>query len=263
MINLYKHEKVKKFIEKTENPSYEDTHMDLNSRTLIVGGSGTGKTNALVNYIMLSPNTFQHIIICNRSVEEPLYQCLKDQLDKKGKITFFTVATLPELNALAETRESKSDQYLVVFDDLIADLDDRKYQKKLINYFTIGRKVGLTMIFLSQSYYKVPKTIRLQLNYLMLLRLSSNADLKAILSDFALGVSKDQLVEMYRAATDSAMNCLKIDINTTEPSMKFGRNFTDQFFIENVINNDGSDEAIITPGAWFRRKPENKRKRQN
>ena len=62
MLNFYHTKQVKKYLPKTENPSFENTKIALNSRILIIGSSGAGKTNALLNYIMESPNTFSHII---------------------------------------------------------------------------------------------------------------------------------------------------------------------------------------------------------
>ena len=54
------------------------------------------------------------------------------------------------------SRESDS-QKIVTFHDFICD----KNQKPLIDYFIQGRHNNCSVIYLSQSFYKTPKDIRL------------------------------------------------------------------------------------------------------
>lgn len=250
--NLYTHPSIQKFIHKVQNPSFDDTQIDVNSRVLIVGGSGAGKTHKLTEYLLASKNTFHHVVLCNRGVEEPLYSLWKEKLEKKGQISFFTLDTLPDANVLSNAREDKDDQYLVVLDDIITDLGNKKLRSKIETYFTVGRKMGLTVVFLSQSYFQIPKTCRVNMTYLMLLKLSCDRDLKMVLADFGLGVTKDQLIDMYQIATEEKMDCLKIDIECTDPSKKFSRNFKDFFEIEgDVTLPDGTTGSVVTPGKWY------------
>lgn len=249
--NLYTHPAVQKFIKKVNNPSFERTRIALNSRTLIVGGSGAGKTHLLTHYLLESPDTFQHVVLCNRGIEEPLYAVFKDRLEKKGQMSTFTLDSLPDANVLSAAREDKDDQYLVILDDIITDLDNKKLRAKINTYFTVGRKLGLTVIFLSQSYYQIPKTCRVNMTYLMLLKLSSDRDLKMILSDFTLGVDKDQLIDMYQMATEHKMNCLKIDVECTEPAEKFSRNFLDFFDVREGEDANGTMTTVVRPGKWY------------
>lgn len=246
MENLYESPSVKKFIKTPDNPSYKNTKIPLNSRALLCGGSGSGKTNALLNYILLSQDTFDHILICKSEMDEPMYEALQERLGKKGQITFCTLETLPTLVDLRKMMREK-EEYLLVFDDVIADLDRKDLIQKVTNYFIMGRKGGLTQMFLSQSYFKVPKTIRCQLTHLLLLRLSSVRDLKAVLMDYELGVTKQQLTEMYRAATCEKFNFLKISTMATNVQDKFARNFTDSFNVKE--NPDGSVD--VSPGNWY------------
>lgn len=248
MENLYKSESVKKFCKEPENPSYKNTKIPLHSRVLICGGSGSGKTNCLLNYIVKSEKTFDHILICNSNVEEPMYQALEEKLGKKGLITFFTLETLPTIQELKK-KIGEKEEYLVVFDDIIGDLDNnRRMLQKLTNYAIMGRKINLTQAWLMQSFFKTPKTIRNQFTHLMLLRLASVRDLQIILSDYVLGVEKHQLFDMYKAATSQQFNCLRIDIFATDPNEKFARNFTDPFYLDD--EPDGS--VTVTPGPWFK-----------
>jgi ABC-type oligopeptide transport system ATPase subunit len=224
MINFYENKKVKKFVKVVKNPSFDATQIELRSRLLCVGASGTGKTNFLVNYLVASPMTFGKVIIVSKLIEEPLYQFLKDEL--KGSIVFYSLDQLPSLNEYTDSQKGEEMETLIVFDDLVNDL---KKDSKVKDYFIAGRKCGLTMLFLTQSYYKVEKVIRGQLNYLIMLKVSSGKDLKMILSDYSLGITPDELVEIHTEATKEPLSFLKIDINTPNKDKKFSQGFKDFF----------------------------------
>ena len=59
---------------------YNNHLIDKNSRILMIGASGTGKSNALLNFIEKSSGEFHKIIICSFSTtDEPLYQFLQQK----------------------------------------------------------------------------------------------------------------------------------------------------------------------------------------
>lgn len=253
MQNLYDNPNVKQFVIETKNPTYPLTHLKKGKHVMCVGGTGTGKTTALANYIRLSRDEFAHIVICYRDIEEPIYQALEESLGKKGQITFFNLDTLPDSVELASKRENPDDHWLIVFDDVIADMrGNKKHAQKVANYFLAGRKMLQTCWFLSQAFHESPKIVRLQLGYLLLLRVNSNQDLRMILRNYALGVSLDQLQTVYDMATAQPMNFLKIDVGTPDMDGKFERNFTDPFYATSM-QRGGKETVVIQPGAWFRR----------
>ena len=56
----------------------------------------------------------------------------------------------------------KKRKVLIVFDDLIDDMEsNKKLSPNITELFLIGRKLSISLVFISQSYFKVPKTIRL------------------------------------------------------------------------------------------------------
>ena len=70
------------------------------------------------------------------------------------------------------------------------------------------------MVYLSQSYYGVPKLIRLQAQYVILKKLSSQKDLKLILSEYGFGYSLDEMEKIYEEATQKKENFLLLDLET-------------------------------------------------
>ena len=91
---------------------------------------------------------------------------------------------------------------------------------------------GLTMRYLSQSFFKIPKIVRLQFSHLILLKLSSNRDLNLIPSDHSLRVNRDQLAMIYKDATQSKFHFLKIAVDEPDINRKFSHNWMDFYCIE-------------------------------
>jgi len=79
-------------------------------------------------------------------------------------------------------------------------------------FYIRGRKKGVSVCYLSQSFFKIPKVIRTNCNYFVILKLSGKRDLNLILSEFELGVSKKELMDMYEYATKEKFNVLLIDV---------------------------------------------------
>jgi ABC-type lipoprotein export system ATPase subunit len=74
--NFYEAKDMKKFLDKRENPHFNEHKIKLPFRMLIVGCSGSGKTNTLLNLIYMMPDTFSQIVIVTACKDEPLYNIL-------------------------------------------------------------------------------------------------------------------------------------------------------------------------------------------
>ena len=56
----------------------------------------------------------------------------------------------------------KKCKILIVFDDMIADMiNNKKLNPTKIDMFIRGRKLNISIVFITQSYFKVPKDVRL------------------------------------------------------------------------------------------------------
>ena len=141
-MNIYETKGIKKYLTKTKNPTFDRTQIELNSRILIVCASGSGKTNALANYLIESPNTFAKIHIVYK-YSEPINDLMKEQLKKS--VEFYTSpANLPSLSDLRKDQE-KEDNVLVVIDDWV---DQAHKFTNMSDIFLRGRKF-VTIIFIS------------------------------------------------------------------------------------------------------------------
>jgi hypothetical protein len=204
IINMY--EKIpKSFLDKVDNPNFHLHNLKIPLRMCVVAPSGSGKSNFLLNLIHLfcagDKGTFSTIQIITRNKSEPLYKWLESECEQI-RITE-GLSTTPRLDDF-----DKNKNHLVIFDDLVLSKDLSMVE----NYYIRARKLNCSVIFLSQSYFKIPKIIRNNCSYMVLLKLSGNREMNIIMSEFGLGVSKEQLLKIYEYATAEKFSPLIIDM---------------------------------------------------
>ena len=181
-------------------------------------------------------DTFGHIHVVYKA-SETLYEFLEKKIKGKNIAFYTSLGKLPQPNELGK----KDQQQLIVFDDQIAESD--KANQIVKEYMLRGRKIGagVSIIYLSQSYFKIPKFIRLQATHLILFKLSSSRDMQMIMSESSLGVDKKELQAIYKDATKTKFNFLKVDLLTPEENKKFSHNFTGFYNIEGSDSDSDSD----------------------
>jgi len=205
IVNMY--ERIpKKFLDDVENNNFELHHIKIPFRMCIVAPSGSGKTNFLINLISLfgkGEGTFATIAILTRNKDEPLYKWLEDASD--GRISIKEgLHNVPPLDKM-----DKKENHLVIWDDLVLSKDLGSVEQ----YYIRARKLNCSCIFLSQSFFRIPKIIRGNCNYLVILKLANQRDCNLIMSEFGLGVSKDQLLKIYEYATKEKFQPLLVDLD--------------------------------------------------
>ena len=121
---------------------------------LIIWGSGSGKTIALLNFISNEPD-IDKIYLYAKDPYETKYQFL---INKSESVRFIEYSNDIQdvYKSIDEYNIDKERKILKVFDDMIADMVNiKKPNSVVIELFIRGRKLS------SQSYFKVPENIRL------------------------------------------------------------------------------------------------------
>ena len=225
MENYYNKKEVKKYCVKTENPNYDLHHFDTPFRSLVVAPSGSGKSNFITNLITLfckGKGTYDNIYIFCKCKDEPLYRYLADK--SKGLIEVFeNLEKLPALNDLNACKQT-----LLIFDDMVTDI---KKHPIISEWFIRGRKRGASIMFLSQSYYGTPKIIRQNVNYVVILKLGGTRNINSLLREVSIGLTKEQLLEMYNVSTKNKFDVLIINLEKSG-NERYRMNFLNYFEIE-------------------------------
>jgi hypothetical protein len=221
--NFYQRPEVQKYQKVYHNPNYDENTMPLKHplRMAVIGSSGSGKTLTLINIMHKMNNTFENIYLFTANSDEPLYDFLKENP---------MVQVFEGLNELYEIPfDELEGQTLVIFDDLVLE----KNQKGIEELFIRGRKMaggsGVSIIYLSQVYFKIPRTIRLNCTSFILKKIGSDRDIKALVQDKSLGkLTAKEVLGMYDYCISKGelKNFLYIDLNIGATNM-FRRKFSE------------------------------------
>lgn len=182
------------------------------ARILIVGASGTGKTNCLMN-IINHMNVFERFYIFARMkgndalYDDYLIPYLQSK-EKKHKTTLLVAYSnsLDDLPPVTDIDDSR--QNLMVFDDMINQ--DEKDQKKIADYFCMGRKKNCTIVYISQNYYSIPKVIRGNVNVICISQIVSKKDKRAIHNDINRGEEFEEFDRLCELAKKKERGILMI-----------------------------------------------------
>lgn len=206
---------------KKRDKTFKNHLIEPNSMILCIGGTGSGKTNALINFLKLKNEAFYEIIIFTGSTEdEPLYNFLRQKIPD---IKFYTdIEELPELKEY--DNEDKKLEKLIVFDDFI---NLKKNEMKKINeYLTSGRKFFFTCFLMAQNYVSISKTITRNVQYFIVFKLNDNTSINNIFRNHNVeGVDKDTFKQLYLYATDEKLHFFLIDLKNKEYMLR--KNFTE------------------------------------
>ena len=215
--NWYEHMPSEFLDVQSPNPNYYLHKFNIPFRAVVVAPSGSGKSNFVTNLIHLfckDSGTFSDITIVCKDKEEPLYKFLQSKSDsisvKEG------IHNLPQLD-----KYDKSVAHLVICDDLQLDKD----QSRIEQFYIRARKKNVSIMYLAQNYYQIPKVVRNNCSYLIILKVSGQREIAMIMKEQGLGLTKDQLLNMYDFATHEKFSPLIIDVEQTDKNLKFRKSF--------------------------------------
>jgi len=186
-------------------------------RAIVLGPSYSGKTNLIFHILKHSPHIYSHLHIIARNPEQSLYNYLKDKLKD-----FITIYDPNEPPPSVDDIPNNGSLQLVIIDDYS---NDKMLQKNIFtHYFTRGRHKLLSTIFLAHSYFDTYKTIRLNSEYVFILKANSKRDLQMVCKDFNIPeVNEDKMIKAYNKATASKGQALFVDSVNQELRYNFGK----------------------------------------
>ena len=72
----------------------------------------------------------------------------------------------------------KKRKILIVFDDMIADMiNNKKLNLVVTELFIRGRKLNIYIVFITQSYFKAPKDVRLNSTHFFIMKIPNKREL--------------------------------------------------------------------------------------
>ena len=185
---------------------------------MIIGGSGSGKTNTLLNLIN-EQNDIDKIYLYARDLSEPKYEYLIKKREDAG------IKHLNNPNAFIECSNTMDDVYeniddynpsrkrkiLIVFDDMIADImANRQFQAITTKLFIRCRKLNISLVFITKSYFSVPKDVRLNSSHNLIMKINNRRNLRNIAIDDSADIDYKDFMKIYIECTKESFDFLAI-----------------------------------------------------
>ena len=97
----------------------------------------------------------------------------------------------------------KDRKILTVFDDMIADImTNKKFQAIIKELFIRCRKLNISLVFTTQSYFRVPKDVRLNSTHYLLMKIHNKRELQNIAFDHSADIEYKDFLKIYRNCTN-------------------------------------------------------------
>ena len=193
-------------------------------RILIIDGSGSGKTNALLNLINNQPD-IDKIYLYAKDLYEAKYQYLINKHEKVGLDHFDDPKAFIEYSNDMQDVHKNIDDYnprkkrkvSIVFDDMIADMiNNKKLDSIVTELFIRATKLNISIAFIMQSDFKVPKDVRLNSTHFFIMKIPNKRELQQIALNHSSDIDFKDFMKIYKKYTKEQYSFLVND--TTIPS---------------------------------------------
>ena len=121
-----------------------------------------------------------------------------------------------------EYNPGKENKILIVFDDMIADMIHNKNLNSIVTkLFIRGRILNISLLFITQSYFKVPKDLRMNTSHFFIINILNKRDPQQIAINHSSDISTKDFANIYRKCRNEPYSFLVIDtmLASNNPSM--------------------------------------------
>ena len=112
---------------------------------------------------------------------------------------------------------------------MIADImTNKKFQATIKGLFTRCRKLNISLVFITQPYFQIPKDARLYSTHYLIMKIHNKRELQNIAIDHPVDIDYKDFLKIYRIVQMSPIPFLTIDttLHANNPT-RFRKNFLD------------------------------------
>ena len=103
---------------------------------------------------------------------------------------------------IEEYNPGKKRKILIVFDDMIADMiDNKKLNPIVIELFFRDRKLNISVVFMTQSYFKVPKGVKSSSKHFFIMKIINKRELQQTALNYSSDIDFRHFMKIYRKCT--------------------------------------------------------------
>ena len=118
---------------------------------------------------------------------------------------------------IVDYNPSRKRKIVIIFDDMIEDImTNKKLQAMIKNLFIRCRKLNISLVFITHSYFSVPKDVRFSSAHYLIMKISNKGELQNIDINHSADIDYKYFVQIYREYTKGPYSFLTID--TTLPA---------------------------------------------
>ena len=129
---------------------------------------------------------------------------------------------LEDINNYNENRDKK---VLIMFDDMIADImRNEKFKAIVKELFIRCRKLNISVVFITQSYFRTPKDARLNSTHYILMKIGNKKELKSIAEENSGHLDFKEFLKIYNYCTREPYSFIMVDTRPTA-RVTFKKNF--------------------------------------
>ena len=202
-------------------------------RILIMGKSGSRKTKTLLNFRNNQPD-IDKIYLYAKDPYEDKYQFKIKKREMIG-LNYFNdpKAFIEYSDDLQDVYKNinnynlnKENKILIVFDDMIADMiNNKKLNSIVTELFIRRRKLNISLAFITQSYFKVSKDVRLNTTHFFIMKIPNKRELQQIAINHSSDINTKDFINIYKKCTDKPYSFLVNDTTlASDDPLRFRKN---------------------------------------
>ena len=121
---------------------------------------------------------------------------------------------------------NKENKILIVFADMIADMiNNKKLNSIITKLFIRDRKLNVSLVFITQSYFKVPKDVRLNTTHFFIMKIPNKRELQQIAINHSSDINTKDFINIYKKCTDKPYSFLVNDTTlASDDPLRFRKN---------------------------------------
>ena len=105
-------------------------------------------------------------------------------------------------NNIEDYNPGKKRKILIVFNDMIADMiNNKKFNPVVTELFIRGRKLNISIVFITQSDFKVPKDFRLNSAHFFIMKIPNKRELQQIALNHSSDINFKDFTKIYKKCT--------------------------------------------------------------
>ena len=139
---------------------------------------------------------------------------------------------LDDINNYNKNRDKK---VLIIFDDMIADImRSEKFKAIVKEPFIRCGKLNISIVFITQSYFRTPKDARLNSTHYILMKIGNKEELKSIAEENSGHLDFKDFSKIYNYCTKEPYSFVLVDTIPTA-RVTFKKNFDEPIDLRHLL----------------------------